>query len=245
VTLTNWWYNYVCSTCRVVWLKKQFETWIDRNDVNGENWFQFSYYNNCFGLPVLTISTTCPNQVIMFDWSIYRIFVLNKALNPDSLQMIIFVQYCSTCSVFGLKTQFETWIAWNEVSGACTFHISYLITVLALDINLNLVPLGTKCRNQVFYVWLFDLQSICAIHGLETWLSPNNDIRMCLFDMQHSWTKNAFWEVDNKKWRKWCKFVSPYSLNNIYGLPVLTIDTEWPNHVFYVWLVDLQTICAN
>jgi hypothetical protein len=66
--------------------------------------------------------------------------------------------------------------------------------------------MGTKCRNQVFYVWLVHLHSICAKYGLLTWVTPNNDIRKCLFDMQRSWTKNAFWDVNNKKWRKWCKF---------------------------------------
>jgi hypothetical protein len=25
--------------------------------------------------------------------------------------------------------------------------------------------------------------------------------------MQRSWTKNAFWDVNNKKWPKWCKFL--------------------------------------
>jgi hypothetical protein len=27
-----------------------------------------------------------------------------------------------------------------------------------------------------------------------------------LLEMMHSWTKNAFWGVNNKKWRKWCLF---------------------------------------
>jgi hypothetical protein len=63
--------------------------------------------------------------------------------------------------------------------------------------------------------------------------------------MRHSWTKSAFWDVNNKKWRKRCKFVSAFLSNNSYGLPVLTKDTKCPNQVFYVWLVDLQTICAK
>jgi hypothetical protein len=37
----------------------------------------------------------------------------------------------------------------------------------------------------------------------------------------------------------------PLLFNNTYGLPELTMNTNNPNHVFYVWLVDLQTICAK
>jgi hypothetical protein len=41
--------------------------------------------------------------------------------------------------------------------------------------------------------------------------------------------------VDNKKWRKWCKFVSPILFNNIYGIHVLTKDTKCPKQVFNVY----------
>jgi hypothetical protein len=94
------------------------------------------------------------------------------------------------------------------------------------------------------YVWLVDLETICTKYGLETRFSPN-DIRKFMLDMQRSWTQNAFWDVHNKKWRKWCKFVSHFLFNNSYGLPVLTMGTKFPNHLFYVWLVDLQAICAK
>jgi hypothetical protein len=72
---------------------------------------------------------------------------------------------------------------------------------------------------------------------LETWLPPNNDTGICWLDMNHSRTKNAYWDVNNMKWRKWCKFDSPFLFNNTYGLPVLTMDTKCPNQVFYDWLV--------
>jgi hypothetical protein len=94
-----------------------------------------------------------------------------------------------------------------------------------------------KCPNQVFYVWLVDLQTICAKYGPETWSSPNDDIRKYLF-MYHCWTKNALSEVNNKEWRKWCKFVSTFLLNNTYGLPVFTIDTNWTNQVVVAELAD-------
>jgi hypothetical protein len=70
-----------------------------------------------------------------------------------------------------------------------------------------------------------------------TWLSPNKDIRVCLLDMNHDSTINAFWVVNNKKIRKWCKFVSHFLFNNTYGLPVFTMVTKCPNQVFYDWLV--------
>jgi hypothetical protein len=40
-------------------------------------------------------------------------------------------------------------------------------------------------------------------------------------------------------------FVSPFLFNNSYGLPELRMDTKGTNKVFYVCLVDLQTICAK
>jgi hypothetical protein len=64
----------------------------------------------------------------------------------------------------------------------------------------------TKCPNQVFFDSLVDLQTICAKYELETWFSPNEDICKNLIDMKHGSTKNAFWNVYNKKWCKWFKF---------------------------------------
>jgi hypothetical protein len=69
------------------------------------------------------------------------------------------------------------------------------------------ITTDTKLPNQISYVWLVDLQTICTKYGLETWLSPNDDIRKCLLDMKHGSTKNAFWDLNNKKWRVRCKFV--------------------------------------
>jgi hypothetical protein len=102
--------------------------------------------------------------------------------------------------------------------------------------------IDTECPNQIFYVWLVDLLAICAKHWLEMWFSSNNDIPTCLLDIRHGWNKNAFWDANNRKWRKWCRFVTPFLPNNTYGLPVVTKDTKFPSHVFYVWLIDLHTI---
>jgi hypothetical protein len=59
----------------------------------------------------------------------------------------------------------------------CSHYVSfntYGLTVLTKD---------TKCPNQVFYVWIVDLQTICTKYGLETWFSPNDYIRKYLLQM--------------------------------------------------------------
>jgi hypothetical protein len=155
-------------------------------------------------------------------------------------QMIIFVNDCSTWSMVQLKTHVETWITLNDFNGVSFFHLFF-----NNNYGLPALTTVTKCPNQVLYVWEVDFCTICAKQGLETWLSPNNDIRIYLLDMNHIWIKNAFWGLNNKKWRKWCSFVSPSLYNNTYGLPMLTMDTKCAKQLLYVWLVDLNTICAK
>jgi hypothetical protein len=121
----------VCSTCSVVEIKPLFETWITRNDVNDVNLFLFSYLIT--HLPYMC-SQWAPNVQIVyfiFDWSIYRLFELNRSWKLDSLQMMIFVHVCSTCSVVELKPHFGTWITNNDVNGVNLFLLSYLITLTA------------------------------------------------------------------------------------------------------------------
>jgi hypothetical protein len=66
----------------------------------------------------------------------------------------------------------------------------------------------------------------------------------CLLDMHRSWTKNAFGNLKCKKWLKWCILFLPILFKFCFGLPVPTMGTKCPNHVFYAWLYDLQNICA-
>jgi hypothetical protein len=80
---------------------------------------------------------------------------------------------------------------------------------------------------------------------LETWFSPNDNIRKYLLVIKHCSTKNAFWDLNNKKWRKWYKYVSPFLFNNTWGLPVLTTDAKCENQLFYVWLFYQQCSCAK
>jgi hypothetical protein len=159
----------------------------------------------------------------MFDWTIYRLFVVTKIWKRDFLQMMILLYVFSKCSVLEHKLRFETWIARNRVNGIYLFHLYYLITLLA---------------------YLFS-QSSCAKYGLEMWFSPNYHICKWLLGMQRSWNKNAFWDVNNKTLRNWCKFFFFFLFNNTYGLPVPRMGTKCPYQLFYVWLVDLHTICAK
>jgi hypothetical protein len=93
------------------------------------------------------------------------------------------------------------WRKWCKLVSPFLFNNTYGLPVITMDM---------KCPNQVFYVSLVDLYTICAKLGLETWLFPNNDIRKCLLDKKHIWIKNAFWDVNNKKWSKWCLFHLSY-----------------------------------
>jgi hypothetical protein len=159
----------------------------------------------------------------MLGWSIIRFFVLNSRWKRDCIQKMIFVNVCSTWTMVHIKDAFwyvnnKKWLKWCMFISPFSFNNTYGLPVLSMD---------TKCPNQVFYVWLVDLQITGAKLGLETCLSPNNDIRICVLDVRHSWTKYAIWDVNNKIWIKWCKFVSPFLFNIPYGLTVLTTDTKF------------------
>jgi hypothetical protein len=133
----------------------------------------------------------------MFDKSIYRLLVLNTASKCNSLQIMVFVNICSTWSMVQLNTRFGTWITRNDVNGVGLFHLYYLIILMAYLFSQRI----RKFPNQVFNVWLVDLQTMCGKKCLETWYSPNDYIRKYLLVMKHVWNKNAFWDVNNKEWR--------------------------------------------
>jgi hypothetical protein len=108
-----------------------FETWITRNNVNGVSSFNFSYI-----IPVMAhlSSQRTPNiqiKYLMFYWSIHRLFVLKRGCKCVSLQIMIFVNVCSTRSIVELNTCFDTWITRNDVNGVSLFKLSYLITRMA------------------------------------------------------------------------------------------------------------------
>jgi hypothetical protein len=79
----------VSSKWRIVEIETSFVTWLTRNDVKG------FYIINLI------------SSLFMFVRSIYRLFVLNRSSKRDSLQMMIFVNVCSTWNMVKLKTRFE------------------------------------------------------------------------------------------------------------------------------------------
>jgi hypothetical protein len=122
---------YVSSTWGLVELKTRFETCITRNNLNGVSLFHLSYL---ITLMAYLYSQRSPNVQIMyfmFEWSIYRLFALNTGWKRDSIQIMIFVNVCSTWSMVELKTRFETWLTWIDVIGVSLFHLSNLITLMA------------------------------------------------------------------------------------------------------------------
>jgi hypothetical protein len=140
----------------------------------------------------------------MFDWSIYRLFVLNSNrdswLLPNHNIRICFLDMKNSW----IKNAFwdlnnKKWRKWCMFVPPSLFNDTYGLPVHAKV---------SKYPNQVFYVWMVNLQPICAKYGLDTWFFTIDDFRKCLLDMKHSWPKNAFWDVNNKKWRKWRNFVS-------------------------------------
>jgi hypothetical protein len=70
-------FESVCSTWSMVELKTRFETWITRNDVIGVSLFHPSHLITL----MVYLCSQCTPQVqinyFMFDWSTYRLFVLN------------------------------------------------------------------------------------------------------------------------------------------------------------------------
>jgi hypothetical protein len=112
-------FHNVCSTWGIVELKTRYKTWITRNDVNRLNLFHISYLITHMAFRRSQWTPNVQIKYFMFDWSMYRLFVLKTGFKLDSLQMMIFVDVCSTWSIVQLKTRFETWITLNEVKCVC------------------------------------------------------------------------------------------------------------------------------
>jgi hypothetical protein len=103
--------------------------------MNNKNWRKWPVYLSYFmTLTAYLCSKWTPNVQIkyfMFDLSIYRPSALNTGWKHYYLQMMVFVNICSTWSMVQLKTRFEKWITINDVTGESLFHLSYLITFMA------------------------------------------------------------------------------------------------------------------
>jgi hypothetical protein len=100
----------ICSTRSIVELKTRYETWITRNDVNVVSLFHLSYLITLMAYLCSQWTSSVQIKYFMFDWSIYRLFVLNRAWKRDSIKIMIFIYVFSTWGIDDLKTRFETWI---------------------------------------------------------------------------------------------------------------------------------------
>jgi hypothetical protein len=113
------------------WTKNAFRNVNKKNDVNGVSLFNIHYlitimvYLSSQRIPYIQI------KYFKFDWSIYRLFVLNSGWKRVSLQIFIFVYVCSTWVIVELITYFETWITINDVNGVSLFNLSYVITIMS------------------------------------------------------------------------------------------------------------------
>jgi hypothetical protein len=113
---------YVCSTWSIVELKTRFETWITRNDVNGESLFHLPYLITLIAYLCSQRTLNVQFKFLMFYWSIYRLFVLKRGSKRDYFQIMLFIYVCSTWRIVELKTHFETWITRNDVNGVSLFN---------------------------------------------------------------------------------------------------------------------------
>jgi hypothetical protein len=229
----------ICSTWSMVEIKTRFETRIRRKDVNGVSLFDLSYLIN---LMAYLCSQTTPNVQVMyfiFDFSIYRLFVLNLAWKRDSLQMTIFVTGWSIWSMVELKTRFETSITRNDVNGESVFLIYYIITLMAflcsqLTPNVQVKHFMIDWSIYIIFVlnsaWKRDSLQMtifvtgCSIWSMveiktrfETWITRNDDKGVSLFHLSYLITRMSYL---SSKWT-----------------PSVQIN--------YVWLVDLRTICPK
>jgi hypothetical protein len=122
---------YVLSILRIVEIKTRFKTWITSNDVKGVSLFHLSYLITLMDYLCSQWTPHVQIKYFMSNWSIYRLFVINRGWKPDPPQIMILVYICSTWGTVELKTWFETWKARNDVDGETIFHLSYLITLMA------------------------------------------------------------------------------------------------------------------
>jgi hypothetical protein len=121
----------ICPTLSIVELKTLFFSLINKNEVK-----RVSLLHLCY-LIILMIylcsqwTSNLQIKYFMFDWSINRIFVLNRAWKRDALEKLLFVYVSSTWSIGELKTCFEAWITRKDLNGESLLHLSYLVTLMA------------------------------------------------------------------------------------------------------------------
>jgi hypothetical protein len=194
---------YVCSVCSVVELKTGFETWKARNVVNGVNLFHLSYLITHMAYVCSLWASNVLINNFMLECSNYVLLVLNRAWKRDFLQIILFVYVCSTWSLVELKTRFETRITRNDVNGVSLFHLSYVITLLAYLWSQRTPHFQIK-------YFMFDWSIYILFVLNRAWKRDSLQIMLFVY-IWSTWgivdLKNAFWDVNNKKWGKRFTFV--------------------------------------
>jgi hypothetical protein len=140
---------------------------------------------------------------------------------------MIFVYVCSTWTLYELKTRFETLISRNVVNGVSFVHLYYLITLMAY-----LCSQWTTNVQIKFFMFDWSIYSLFVLNRS----CKRKFLQIMIFEYvwsakKISWTKNAFWNMNNKKWCKWCKVVSSFLFNNSYALTVITMNTKCPNQI--------------
>jgi hypothetical protein len=112
------------------WTKTRLETWIKRNDVNGVCLSHLSYLITLMACLCSQSTPNIQNKYITFNWSIYRLFVLNRAWKRDSPNNDILI--CVLHMKFSLiKRRFVTWISKNDWNGLSLFNLTYVKTLMA------------------------------------------------------------------------------------------------------------------
>jgi hypothetical protein len=94
---------YICSACCVVELKTWFVTWKTWNDINGVSSFHLSYLVTFMAYLCSQRTPNVQIKYIMFDWSFYRLFLLNRGLKRVSPEIMVFVYVCSTWDIVEQK----------------------------------------------------------------------------------------------------------------------------------------------
>jgi hypothetical protein len=221
------------------WNKDVF--WVVNNN-KWRKWCKFAHISYFITLMANLCAQWTPNfqiKYFIFDWSIYKHFVLNKDWKRDSIQIIIWVNVCSTYSIVELKMRFDTWMKRNDVNGLRFFHPSYLIILMAymcaqwtpfvqniyiiFNWSFSRIFVLNRCwkREPFQIIWVY----VCSTYSLvepktrfEGWITRNFLNGVCLFQVSYLIT------------------------------PIAYLCARWtPNGQIknFVSFVDLQSICVN
>jgi hypothetical protein len=189
-------------------------------DVNNKKWRKWCKFVNLSFL-LTFVAYLCSQRTLnvqikyfMFDWSIYRLLVLNRGWKRDSIQIMIFVPVCPKWSIDELKTRFETRITRNDGIGVSLFNLSYLTTLMGYLCSQRTPHFQIKCfmfawsiyrlfvlnrgwkrdsLQTVIFVFVCSSWSIVALKtGFETWITTCDVHGVILFNLSYLITLKAY-----------------------------------------------------